>query len=73
MRRLESQCAIGGLWIGPLEFEKLFNERRTGREDPKHSFGKARRSEGRSGAIKVRKSFLFQGGAREGGGRPDLS
>ena len=53
---------------GPLELEKLFNERRAGREDPKHSFGKARRGEGRSRAIKVRKPFLFQGesGEREG-------
>ena len=67
--RLECQCAIGGLWIGPLELEKLFNERRAGREDSKHSFGKARRSEGRSGAIKVRKSFLFQGESGERGGK----
>ena len=66
--RFESQCAIGGLWIGPLELEKLFNERRAGREDPKHCVGEASRSEGRSGAVKVRKSFLFQSksGEREG-------
>ena len=66
--RFKSQCAIGGLWIGSLELEKLFNEGRAGRENPKYSVGEASCSKGRSGAVKVRKSFLFQSksGEREG-------
>ena len=66
--RFESQCAIGGLWIGSLELEMLFNEGRAGRENPKYCVGEASRSQGRSGAVKVRKSFLFQSksGEREG-------
>ena len=44
--RFKSQCAI--------ELEKLFNEGRAGREDPKYSVGEACCSKGRSGAVKVR-------------------
>ena len=52
--RFKSQCAIGGLWIRSLELEKLFNEGRAGREDPKYGVGEACSSKGRSRAVKVR-------------------
>ena len=53
---------------GTAVMARSANEEKKNRENPKYSVGEASCSKGRSRAVKVRKSFLFQSksGEREG-------